>query len=294
MCTVKYAKKKGIAMKKSNTVILTTLLCVSFLSSTAFAESRPGIHPLLTDDFTGKVGLLFANTESNLAADGSIDSAIGDNIDFQKDLGFKDTDGVFAANFNWRFTEKFHASLEYITISQDASATLNKDISWGDLDFAEGANVKADLNVDIARLFVGYSFKQTDEWELGAGLGLHLMDLEAQLSGNATINGVPTTNATEKKDFLAPLPNIGGYGAYAFSSKLIVTGRVDWFSANTGDYDGGLLSMAADVQYQVFENIGIGAGYQYLNVDISVDTTDWFGGADYTYQGPKLYITINF
>jgi len=281
-------------MKKSNKVILTSLLCISFLSSTAFAESSPGIHPLLTDEFTGQVGLLYANTESNFAANGSIGNDIGDNIDFENDLGLGDRGGVFAANFKWRFTEKFHASLEYITIDREASTTLNKDISWDDADYAAGANVTSNVNVDVARLFVGYSFNQTNEWELGAGLGLHLMDMEAQISGNATIDGIPTANTTQRKDFLAPLPNIGGYGAYAFSPKLIVTGRVDWFSANIGDYSGGLFSMGADVQYQVFENVGIGVGYHYWNVDISVDTADWRGEADYTYHGPKLYMTMNF
>ena len=281
-------------MKKSNRVFLTCLVYVSCLSSSAFAESRPGIHPLLTDDFTGNVGIFFPDSESIFAANGSIENDIGDNIDFENDLGFKDTDGVLLASFKWRFTEKFHLSLEYLTVDQDASATLNKDISWGDLDFAEGANVKSNLNVDVARIFVGYSFKQTDEWELGAGLGVHLLDLEAQLTGNAMINGVPISNATEKEDLLAPLPNIGGYGAYAFSPKLIVMGRVDWFSASIGDYSGSLVSMAADIQYQLFENIGVGVGYQYLSVDISVDKTDWVGDADYSYHGPKLYMTINF
>ena len=186
-------------MKKSNKIISASLLYISFLSSTTFAEGRPEIHPLLIDEFTGQVGLLFANTESNFAANGSIPNDIGDNIDFENDLGFGDRGGVFTASFKWRFTEKFHVSLEYITIDREASATLNKDISFGDLDFATGANVTSSLALDVARVFVGYSFKQTDEWELGAGLGLHLMDLEAQLSGNATVNGVLLGNAKERE-----------------------------------------------------------------------------------------------
>ncbi len=120
------------------------------------------------------------------------------------------------------------------------------------------------------------------------------MDLDAQISGNASIDGNDVGYVTQGNDFLAPLPNIGGYGAYAFSSKLIATARVDWFSASIGDYSGGLLSMGADVQYQAFENVGFGVGYHYLNVDISVDTEDWKGEADYTYHGPKLYMTVNF
>ncbi len=281
-------------MKKSNKVILTSLLSGAFLSSTAFAESRAGIHPLLTDEFTGQVGFLYADTASNLGAKGSLPNDIVDDIDFENDLGFGDRDNVLDASFKWHFSEKYHVSLDYIDIDREASATLTKDISWEDTDYAAGANVTASLKVNIAKLFVGYSFKQTEQWELGAGLGLHLMDLDAQIAGNASVDGNDIGYSTQGDDFLAPLPNIGGYGAYAFSSKLIVTGRVDWFSASIGDYSGGLLSMGADVQYQAFENVGFGIGYHYLNVDISVDTSDWHGEADYTYHGPKLYMTMNF
>ncbi len=87
---------------------------------------------------------------------------------------------------------------------------------------------------------------------------------------------------------------IGFYTAYAFSPKLLVSGRADWFSAKVGDYKGGLTSLVADVQYQAFKNVGFGAGYHYLTVDIEVNKDSWHGEADFTYNGPKLFMTVNF
>lgn len=283
-------------MKNLNKVklILTSFLCGTILSSASFAGNRQGIHPLLSDDFSGNLGLFYANTKSILSANGTASSDIGDDIDFENDLGIADTGAVFIGSFKWRFTEKFHTSFEFLTIDRDSTATLNKDVSWGDLDFSAGANVKGSLGVDIYRLFIGYSFVQSKQLEVGAGIGLHFMDLEASLSGDAIVNGVSVAAASESEEFLAPLPNIGGYISYAFSPKLITSGRIDWFSASIGDYDGSLTSVAAEIQYQAFKNIGFGAGYHYLDVDVNVKTNGWTGGANYSYHGPKLFMTYNF
>ncbi len=57
-------------------------------------------------------------------------------------------------------------------------------------------------------------------------------------------------------------------------------------ASNIGDYSGSLTGIGANVQYQAFKHVGIGSGYQYLNVDIEVDKNDWKGKADFTYHGP--------
>lgn len=279
-------------MKKLSSLFLVSFIFSILIISTAWAGNRPGIHPLLSDDFSATLGWYYAKTESNIGAYG--DAGIGDDISLEDDLNFDDNSSVFLGGFKWRFTQSFHVSYEFLAIDRDASATLNRDISWDDYDFAAGANIQSEFSVNVHRIFVGYSFIQSKKLELGAGLGLHLMNLEVGLAGNATINGMPVGNGGSKKDGLAPLPNIGFYGAYAFTPRVIVTGRADWFSANISDYKGSLTSVAADVQYQVFKHVGFGAGYHYLNVDVEANKSDWHGHADFSYNGPKLFMSINF
>ncbi|MFK5894337.1 MAG: hypothetical protein QM504_14035 [Pseudomonadota bacterium] len=281
-------------MKKLSSLFIVSFIFSLLIISASSAGNRAGIHPLLSDDFSGSLGWFYASTETNLSANGRINGDIGDIIDFENDLGFDDSSSIFLGDFKWRFAESFHLSFEYLSINRDASAVLNKDISWDDNDFAAGASVDSSFNVNVSRLFVGYSFMQSKQMELGAGIGLHFMDMEAQLSGNATVNGVPVGHVIKGEDFLAPLPNIGFYGAYAFSPRFIATGRADWFSAKIGDYDGTLTSLAADIQYQAFKHVGFGAGYHYLNVDITATKGSWNGQADYSYHGPKIFMTINF
>jgi len=148
--------------------------------------------------------------------------------------------------------------------------------------------------VSVLRAFYGYSLYKTEQAEFGIGGGLHLLDIEAELAGAASINGKAATFQSESSDLLAPLPNVGIYGGYAFSPKWHVGAYADWFSLEYGDYGGSLTGLGANVQYQAFKHVGFGLGYQFLNIDIDVDKSDWKGRADFSYQGPSVFMMVNF
>ncbi len=170
--------------------------CIS--SSSASAGNRVGIHPLLSDDFSANLGWYYAKTNSTVKANGDVD--LGDDIDLENDLNFSENSSIFIGGAKWRFTQRFHTSFEYLSISRDASAILNKNISWDGKDYAAGANISSDVNLDVSRIFVGYSFMQSKNFELGAGLGVHLMNLKVGLAGEATIDGLPIGNSISGKE----------------------------------------------------------------------------------------------
>ena len=74
-------------------------------------------------------------------------------------------------------------------------------------------------------------------------------------------------------DALAPLPTIGFYGAYAFTPRWLLSGRVDFFSMSYGDYDGSLTDVSAGVDYRFSRNFGVGVGYRYVDYDVDVTRT---------------------
>lgn len=83
-----------------------------------------------------------------------------------------------------------------------------------------------------------------------------------------------------------PLPNIGGWYNYSPAKNWLLHARVDWISANIGDYDGGLWNTNIGVGYQAWEHVGFDLSWQYFNLNLKVDKDDWTGGADMTYSGP--------
>ena len=92
------------------------------------------------------------------------------------------------------------------------------------VDFEVGAELKTKAKTKIARAAVGYSFVKTDQVELGAGVGLHYLDWETTLKGNATINGEPVISAKRKAAVDGWAPNLALFGGYAFGSQWLLGG----------------------------------------------------------------------
>ena len=135
-------------------------------------------------------------------------------------------------------------------------------------------------------MFFGYNFIKDRNYEVGAGLGIHVADLELSISESSV--GKSAASGT------APLPNIGIYGAYAFSDKWLIRGKADWLDMSIDEYDGTLTNASVSLQYQAFDNFGLGLLYRYVDFEIEKDQEilDW--SANMTFEGPSIFITTNF
>lgn len=279
-------------MKKIN-LLLQTIALASPFSLTAQAEPYQGMHPLLSDRFVISAIGFWPEIDSTISVDDP-DGDSGSDVDFDKIFG---SDAGFRAALTgqWRLSERSVVSLEWFSVGSDGKATLDETIDWGDMEYQVGTMIKAESGLDVYRAFYGYNFYRDDNKEIGIGAGLHLMNIQAELSGSATVDGVPVGNAKHSVDEWAPLPNIGLYANYAFSPKWLVSGQVDWFSANVGDYEGDLWNVGGFVQYQMLDNFGVGVGYRFLEVDLKVDKKgEWMGNANTGYDGAVLFVTGNF
>jgi hypothetical protein len=69
---------------------------------------------------------------------------------------------------------------------------------------------------------------------------------------------------------------------------------VDWLYVDIGDYAGGLWDVSAGVNFQPFDNFGIGLEWLYLNLNVDIDKSDWRGSADLTYSGPYLSVSATW
>lgn len=280
-------------MKTIYRTAFSTLIAGSMAWGTVLAGPFSGIHPLQSDRFSVGVGAFFSNADGDLYLDQQ-NRDDGTDVDLQDDLGMEDSETLPAVAFNWRLSNKSRVQAEYFSFGQSGRRNTSERIEWGDLDFEVGAEVRSDLDLDVVRGFFGYSFIKDERKELGAGLGLHYLRLDASLAGNATIAGIPVLNVERGFDDWAILPNIGGFGNYAFSDKWLASGRVDWISADIDSYDGQLWNVEVAVQYQAFEHFGVGLAYRYLDFELNANKSNGDWGGDLEYNGPLLFVTANF
>ena len=67
-----------------------------------------------------------------------------------------------------------------------------------------------------------------------------------------------------------------------------------WLSLNIDEYEGSFSYISARVFYLFTDHLGLGLGYQFLDMDFSVDRKNGEAGVDMQFNGPTAYISYSF
>ena len=92
----------------------------------------------------------------------------------------------------------------------------------------------------------------------------------------------------------APLPVVGLRGAYAFTPKLFVRPGVQYFALDLGDVGGQLVDAMIVVDYDIFKNIAIGAGYNFVDLNVEAEASKLRGSLDLNYGGAVVFVKFFF
>lgn len=261
------------------------LLGILASGAAAAQESSWKVHPALQDTWTFQLGAFIPSVDTTASLNNSA-GTVGTSVSFEDDLGFSDrqTLGSFLAGV--RLGERWKVEFEYFALDRTNSHAISRTINWGDKTYPINTVVDAKFESTVYRLSGGYSFVKNDQAEVGAALGLFVTDFKTSVSAS----GVGASGG----DTLAPLPTIGLYGAYAFSPRWLLSGRLDYFSLNYSDYDGSLKNFTAGIDYRITRNFGIGAGYRYVDYDLTVTKSSYNGAIRYKFNGPTVYAVASF
>lgn len=276
------------------TVLFPLFASILLLGSGAAAAQTPDYHPVLSDRFILTVGAFRSSNSFKISADGNRQTR--SDVDFGDTVGVSDTSTLVNAQLRWKFGSEKKWSLwgQYFSNNATGDATLTEDVDWNDLTFKEGTYVAAGVKLAIARVFVGRSFVLNDQNDFGVGIGIHNLDLSAFIEGEVIIDD--QTTGTRRGDVKGSqiLPNIGAWYNFSPASRWLLHARVDWISADIGNYDGTLWNTSAGVNFQAWDHVGFDLSWQYFNLNLNVDKRDWNGGADMTYNGPVFSVTANW
>jgi len=274
--------------------LLVVMACLMPVSKPLLAQDWD-YHPIISDRFTVAVGAFRSSNSFKVQAEGVVGD-IGDEIDFDDSLGVDDVSTLVNAQLRWKFSSSRRWSVwgQYFSNNATGTATLDRDYDWDDVIFRQGSYAEAGVDLSIARLFFGRSFVLNDQHDFGVGLGIHYLDLSSFIEAEALVNDGST--GVRRADVGADgiLPNIGTWYNFSPAKRWLLHARVDWISANVGNYDGSLWNVGAGVNFQAWRHFGFDLSWQYFNLDVNVDKTDWTGGANLRYNGPVISVTGNW
>ena len=264
---------------------LPVAVAAALLSGAAAAQSGTGIHPELQDRYSLELGAYRPSAKTTAHLNSSAGAA-GTSFSFEDALGMEESKTTATVLGRIRLGDRWRLEAGYLDLDRSGSRAVGGTINWGDNTFTAGTTVQSKFQSQTLRLSGGYSFIKDANSELGVALGLHTTDFKVSLSSPA--------GGVRRADAVAPLPTIGVYGAYAFTPKWLVSGRVDAFSLSSGKYDGSLVDAMAKIDYRFHRNFGVGLGYRYVKYDLDVSKSSFNGGVQYKFSGPALYLTGSF
>ena len=76
--------------------------------------------------------------------------------------------------------------------------------------------------------------------------------------------------------------------------NLHFTTRGQFFTLEFEEYDGTLIDFRASLEYMLFENFGLGVGYNIFNFNVEVDGSKLLGDVDYKFQGVNVFGVLRF
>ncbi len=281
-------------MKKGMSLCLSSIVAGLFSCSVLAQDFE--YHPAISDNFTVFLGAFQSNNAFTISAEGFIEDEIEENIDFDDSVGVDKSSTLLSAQLRWNFGKKRKWSLwgQYFNNDASGEAVLTEDVEWQDVTFREGTFVGAGVDLAVTRLFIGRSFVKNQQHDLGIGAGLHNLDVSVFIEGDIKIDDESTEFFRGDAENNQPLPNIGVWYNFSPARKWLIRARVDWISADIGDYDGTLWNVNVGVNYQAFRHVGFDLSYQFFELDLKIDKTDWQGEVDMTYDGPVLAVTFNW
>ena len=272
-------------------VLAIYVLCLAGPQLVVAAESDD-VHPYLENGFSLDIGVFYPDRELDLRVNGSL-AGINDEIDFDERLGLKGTDEVFSAQLSWKFGGRWSLIGQYFSSSDSRRAVLEEDVEWGNVVFGAGSFAAIGGDFSLTRIFFGRHFDTSKRHEIGIGGGIHWLHIGAFIEGEIRINGTPAS-ARRAVSAEAPLPNIGVWYDYSISPRWALRSRFDLLSANVGDYTGVMVNVAVGLNFQAFEHFGIGLNYNYFELDIEIDKSNWRGNIETTYDGVYVYASVYY
>ncbi len=256
------------------------------------AQAEP-MHTQLTAKHTFILGAYNQDADVEVYADVDSDQADRQKLDLG-DLGMKETNTSWMAEYRYRLNEKWLFSFGGYTFDTDGSLETKRTFEYDGVEFEAGAKLDTGLQVDTYIADVMYKVYGSDRANLYVGGGLHISNISTDIEAKIVVDDKEVTGSRANDDLTAPLPNLRVQGFYALNSKWALTGTLGWLSLNYEEYEGSFAYIHARVAYKMTERFGLAVGYQYLNMDFSVERDRGEAGIDIDFNGPSVHLSYGF
>ncbi|WP_020210848.1 hypothetical protein [Gilvimarinus chinensis] len=270
-------------------ISLTAFFVTALLSSTAGADDT---------NIELKLGAFAQTTDATVSA--ARDGGEGTDLSLQT-LGHNDSETNFWFSGTWQFSERWQLWGNISQFDSQGSIDRNFYFEFGDIDIptdieSVDGNLQVDstFNADLYILNLGYQLYKTETVKIDAGLGVHVVKFGMDIDATLLANEQSESLGSESSDVTAPLPNIVLFGQWNVTNRIEVSSTVGWLSLDYDDYEGDLTALEVEIDYALTSNLGLGAGYRYIDYGLTKHGDRLTSSFDSLFEGPTVYAVMRF
>jgi hypothetical protein len=208
-------------------------------------------------------------------------------VDFEDDLGLRDSQSVFRFAAFYEFNERHRLDLDIFDLSQNAVVTGTRDIEWGDTVFPISAELSTALDLTIYKAAYTYNLLRREKYKLGVTGGFYVADVALHLN-------LLESDEEERGDLTAPLPVLGFRGEYFISDRWRASASAEWFGVKINQYEGYLHDFLIGIDYRFGDHAAVGLGYNDVEIDVEATEEDLRADLIWQYSGFIGYLRFSF
>jgi hypothetical protein len=254
-------------------------------------DDAPPIEPVvpaspITDHLALNAGFFWGSVRTS----GQFDSAKGvpgTPLGAESDLGLTNQAYQPQLELIFRLKDRHKLRVDWFDLRRNGQVQLSSVLQIGNQAYLPGQSLQSMLNWRQMDITYTYSFLRTDRFELGAGLGLHLLEAEAR-------ELVPQTPQLTDYSEAGPFATLALDGSWAFASAWSLNARGQYLHLTIRNFTGQLQDYHADVQYRWRRNFALGLGYDYTQREVNVANHDPSGFVQLRVNGPQLFLRVSY
>jgi hypothetical protein len=246
----------------------------------------------ITDHFYVRASWFGPTLHTTLRADPSNaqPGMTGTTVNGEDDLGLPGKLNKGRVEFMFRLRDRNKVRVDYFEADRDGNKVLANDIVFNNETFLAGLPAQSVLDWKQFDITYTYSFIRNERFEVGTGLGVYFLQVDAMLS-----QPQPFAIALHQEVSAAsPFPALPLDLTWKISSRWALTGRGAYLKATLDGFRGSYTDLHTDVQYRWNSNLALGVGYTSTRTSLTRTSGSFPGYLNMSIEGPEAFLRLSF
>jgi hypothetical protein len=211
----------------------------------------------------------------------------GTPVSGERDLGMPGRLRQGRVDFMFRLRERSRLRVDYFEADRSGSEVLAHDVVFNNETFAAGQLTQTSLDWRQFDVTYTYSPVRNDHVELGTGIGVYFLQVDA-------IGQVPAQNQRQEVATATPFPALPLDLTWRIGRRWAVNGRAAYLRVNLSRFRGWYADLEEDVQYRFNPNFALGLGYTSMRTSLTRRGGVNPGVFGMSISGPEAFARFSF